>query len=217
LEAADLREQLEEAHEKETNTKRFANIVALVITLTSMVFVFNQSGGENADMDFLENHVAASDDFNYVQARNIDNSVNYGVMEMLEVLAPILPAEQRPAVMKLIEGHKGNISYNNSNDNISDPHYPNGTGRTQLLASAREKQATREEARKKGDNFDFGGKFIQLAMGLGAAAFLAVSAGAMTAAWVLLGISALMSALGGLYTLNGYQLLWELPLELLIL
>jgi hypothetical protein len=94
-------------------------------------------------------------------------------------------------------------------DNEPDPTAPGdslkGEGKKQLAAQARSFEAIRDRASDQDGNFDYSEVFLQLAIVLGSVAILASSRWVLTMAVVL-------GAIGALLMINGYLLLFPLPI-----
>jgi len=94
-------------------------------------------------------------------------------------------------------------------DNEPDPNAPTdslkGEGKKQLAAQARSYEAIRERASEQDGNFDYSEVFLQLAIVLASVAILASSR------WVLT-LGVVLGAIGTLLMINGYLLLFPLPI-----
>ncbi len=86
----------------------------------------------------------------------------------------------------------------------SDP--STGEGKKELLAKAKEFEATRERAAERDPNFDFAEALFQIAIVLGSVSIVAASR-------PLVHLSGILAIAGTLLMINGYFLLVHLPFE----
>jgi hypothetical protein len=191
-------EEAEGAHAAD----RVRKLTAIYLGVVAMLLAIASLGGANATKAMLNANIQASDTYAFYQAKYLRQTTYRLVADQLEaVLAaqPDLTPQRRGKIEQEI------ADYRKRADSFeSDP--KGGTGKKELLVKAREWEHKRERAARQDPNFDFAEALFQIAIVLGAVSIVA------DARW-LVQLSAVLTVLAVLLTLNGFFLLVELPLE----
>ena len=206
--AAELIQELQEDRAEAEANEQFRNRAALLISILAMLLAIGSLGGGNATDDMVHGNIKASDTWAFYQAKNV-RQTQYRIAAdrlELELADPTLNATSRAAAEAQLARYRETIA---RYDDERDPTAPNdslrGEGKKQLSARARSFEAMRERASDQDGNFDYSEVFLQLAIVLGSVAILAGSR------WVL-GMSVVLGGIGTLLMINGYLLLFALPI-----
>ena len=196
--AAELIAELKEDRAEHASEERFNRGAAMLIAVMAAVLAVGGLGGGNATDDMIISNIRASDTWAFYQAKNVRQTMYEIELAELE--------SRSPADAVRIADYKATIA---RYDDEPDPEAPGdplrGEGKKQLMAQAQGFEAARDVAAAKDDNFDFAEVALQLALVLGSVAILATNRAILTVAGAL-------GALGALLTLNGFLLLFPLPL-----
>jgi hypothetical protein len=156
----------------------------------------------------IHNNIKASDTWAFFQAKNVrQTQYKLAVDQLTTRLAdPSLAAAERSALEAQVAKYKETIArYDDEPDPAAPQDTLRGEGKKQLSAQARSYERLRERASAQDANFDFSEVAFQLALVLGSVAILAVSR-------PVLGIAIGLGVLGTLLMINGFMLLFPLPL-----
>jgi Domain of unknown function (DUF4337) len=193
------------AGEDEAGARRAAErsrkLTAIYLGIVAMLLAIASLGGANATKTMVNANIQASDTYAFYQAKYLRQTSYRLVADQLEAVLgqPDLAPQSRSKIEQRI------ARYRERADSFeSDP--KGGTGKQQLLAKARLWEAKRDRAARQDPNFDFAEALFQIAIVLGAVSIVA------EAQW-LVRLSAVLTALATLLTLNGFFLLVALPLE----
>ena len=181
---------------------RFRKLTAIYLGIVAMLLAIASLGGANATKAMLNANIQASDTYAFYQAKYLRQTTYRLVADQLEaVLAaqPDLASQRRGKIEQEIARYRGQ-----ADSFESDP--KSGTGKRELLVKARNWEKKRDRAARQDPNFDFAEALFQIAIVLGAVSIVA------EARW-LVQLSAALTVLAALLTLNGFFLLVELPLE----
>jgi hypothetical protein len=196
--AAELIAELKEDRAEHASEERFNRGAAMLIAVLAAVLAVGGLGGGNATDDMIISNIRASDTWAFYQAKNVRQTMYE--LEVAELESRRARDEAR------IAAYKATIARYDDEPDPSAPDDPlRGEGKKQLMAQAQAFEAARDVAVAKDDNFDFAEVALQLALVLGSVAILATNRAILTVAGVL-------GALGALLTLNGFLLLFPLPL-----
>lgn len=211
MEAADAAELISEIKEERAEaeaSEKFRNRAALTIAIMAMLLAIGSLGGGNATDDMVYGNIKASDTWAFYQAKNV-RQTEYKIAAdrlELELADPALNPVERKAVEAQLARYRETIA---RYDNEPDPNAPadslKGEGKKQLATQARSYEAVRDRASDQDGNFDYSEVFLQLAIVLGSVAILASSRWILTMSWVL-------GAIGAVLMINGYALLFPLPI-----
>jgi hypothetical protein len=205
MDAADAADVIGEANEG-PDTDKFRSRAALLIAVLAAVLAIAGLGGGNATDDLIHNNIKASDTWAFYQAKNVRQTMHELEVERLEAELAVATGPARAALEKRIADNKATIARYDSEPDKAQPNNPAaGEGKEQLRARAEGYEEAREVAAARDDNFDLAEVFLQLALVLGSVAILALNRPTLLGA---IGLGLLGSAL----TLNGFLLLFVLPI-----
>ena len=204
--AAELIAELKEDRAEHATEERFNRGAALLIAVMAAVLAVGGLGGGNATDDMIISNIRASDTWAFYQAKNVRQTMYEIEVADLESRLPLETGADRAALEARIAEYQATVA---RYDDEPDPEAPadpmRGEGKKQLMAQAQAFEAARDVAVAKDDNFDLAEVALQLALVLGSVAILATNRAILTA-------SAVLGALGSVLTLNGFLLLFPLPL-----
>ena len=204
MEATEIAEKIRgehEAHSAEADAN-FRKFTGIYLGIVAMLLAITALGGSNATKTMLNANIQASDTYGYYQAKNIRQTVYQLTAEQLdsELLAlPEMPEAARTKIEDRIKRYRERVERYES-----DP--STGEGKKELLAKAKEFEATRERAAERDPNFDFAEALFQIAIVLGSVSIVAASR-------PLVNLSGILAVAGTLLMINGYFLLVHLPFE----
>jgi len=210
MEAADAAELISEIKEERAEaeaSEKFRNAAAMLIAIMAMLLAIGSLGGGNATDDMIYGNIKASDTWAFYQAKNVRQTQYRIAADRLEVeLAdPTLNPTERTAMEAQLQRYRETVT---RYDNEPDPQAPadslKGEGKKQLAAQARSYEGVRDRASDQDGNFDYSEVFLQLAIVLGSVAILATSR-------KVLALSVALGAIGTLLMINGFLLLFPLP------
>ena len=202
MESTEITETIagEEAEEAR-GSDRFRKRTAIYLGIVAMLLAIASLGGANATKTMLNANIEASDTYAFYQAKYQRQTAYRLVADQLAAqltAQPDLAAPARAGIEREIARFRAQA------DNLeSEP--KTGTGKKELLIRAKAAEARRDRAMRQDPNFDFAEALFQIAIVLGAVSIVA------EAPW-LVKLSAAVSVLAMLLTVNGFLLLVELPL-----
>jgi Domain of unknown function (DUF4337) len=191
----------EEAHGAHADDG-FRRLTGIYLGIVAMLLAITTLGGSNATKVMLNANIQASDTYGYYQSKNIRETSYRLAADQLEAQLAAEPGMPGPAKAKIAGAVKSWRATAERYQN--DP--AGGRGMTQLLASAKEFEARRDRAAERDPNFDYAEALFQIAIVLGSVAIVAASR-------PLLKLSGGLVVVAALLMLNGYFLLFHLPLE----
>jgi len=207
-------EQIVEARERkasgEGKGEKFDDRVALTIAVMALLLAITSLGGGNAAEDIMNHNIHASDTWAFYQAKTIRQTSNKLAAETLEAQLQMsgdsLTPETRANVERRIDEYRKTVERYEDEPDKAEPQNPvKGEGRKQLSARARDFEAQRDRAQKQDPNFDFSEALFQIAIVLASVAILANSR-------MIWKVSLVVGVLATLLMLNGYFLIFDLPL-----
>ena len=205
MEATEIAEKIHgeehEAHSAAADAT-FRKFTGIYLGIIAMLLAITALGGSNATKTMLNSNIQASDIYGYYQAKNIRQTVYQLTAEQLdsELLAlPDMPESARTKIQDRIKRYRERVDRYET-----DP--STGEGKKELLAKAKEFEATRDRAAERDPNFDFAEALFQIAIVLGSVSIVAASR-------LLVHLSGILAIAGTLLMVNGYFLLVHLPLE----
>ena len=209
MDSTDAAEIVAEAHEgNEAGGAGFRNRAALMIALLAAVLAISGLGGGNATDDMIYNNIKASDTWAFFQAKNMrQTAYEIAIVEIEGDLAePGLTPEQRAGMERQLAEHRATIARYDSEPDPAAPNDPlRGEGKRELRAQALAYEAAREVASEQDNSFDLAEVLLQIALVLGSVAILALNR-------PILLLSGVLGLLGTVLTVNGYLLLFSLPI-----
>jgi hypothetical protein len=210
MDANDAAEAVAEARAENEAEERFRSRVALLIAFMAMLLAITSLGGGNAAEDIFNNNIHASDTWNFYQAKNIRQTAFRLAADELEseltVSGASLSPEARAALEQKIKVYRDTVARYESEPDKEDPSNPiKGEGKKELTARAKHFESQRDRAQEQDPNFDFAEALFQIAIVLASVAILANSRMIVTA-------SIIAGAIATVLMINGYFLLFLLPL-----
>lgn len=172
----------------------YIGVLAVLLAICSM-------GGDNATKEATLKNIEASNIWSFFQAKNVRRQVIRSHIEDLEVLLATstgLSPEQLGMLEKKIAGHKAYEAKLTSDKQSNE-------GLDELFVKGKAVEADRDLAMARDPYFDYGQALLQIAIVL---ASIAIISGGNA----LLGLSVVLGGAGALLTLNGFLLLFKLPL-----
>ncbi len=205
--AAELIQEIQEERAEEKAAERFRNAAALLIAIMAMLLAVGSLGGGNATDDMVHGNIKASDTWAFYQAKNV-RQTEYRLAAdrlQLELADPAISAEARRTAQEQLAKYRETIArYDDEPDPTAPADSMRGEGKKQLAAQARAYEREREQASERDNNFDYSEVFLQLAIVLGSVAILASSRAVLT-------LSIVLGTIGTVLMINGYALLFPLP------
>jgi hypothetical protein len=204
VEASEIAEKIREPDEERAveAASDFRKLTGIYLGIIAMLLAITSLGGANATKTMTNANIQASDTYGFYQAKYARQTAYRVAADQLEAQLAISPAVPE-AVRTKIENRIKN--WRTTADRYeSDP--AAGTGKKELLASAKEWEAKRDRAAQRDPNFDYAEALFQIAIVLGSVSIVAVSR-------PLVRLSAGLAVIATLLMLNGYLLLVHLPLD----
>ncbi|MFN3943352.1 MAG: DUF4337 domain-containing protein [Allosphingosinicella sp.] len=204
--AAELIAELNEDRAEQAQNDRFRNFAALMIAFLAAVLAVGGLGGGNATDDLIGYNIHASDTWSFYQAKNIRQNMYRLAAEEIEAELPALSGAERDAAEARLGRYRATAErYESEPDAAAPDDSLRGEGKVQLMAQARAHEEARDRAALQDNNFDLAEVALQLALVLGSVAILALNR-------LVLVFSAGLGVMGSILTLNGFLLLFPLPL-----
>ena len=204
MEATEIREKIEEAHEGHSaeSDARFRRLTAIYLGVIAMLLAITSLGGSNATKVMLNANIQASDIYGYYQSKYIRQTIYRVTAEELErqlLAQPGMPEEAKAKIEAAARRYSDRAERYETDPSA-------GEGKKELLAKAKEWEARRDQAAERDPNFDFAAALFQIAIVLGSVSIVAASRS-------LVKFSAILAVTGSLLMINGYLLLVHLPFE----
>jgi hypothetical protein len=204
--AAELIAELREERSDKIEGEHFTNRAALLIAAMAAVLAVGGLGGGNATDDMMIGNIRASDTWAFFQAKNVRQTMYEVEAAELEARLPRANANEAAELRQRIDKYRAKIARYDDEPDAEAPNDPlKGEGKTQLMAQAKAFEAMRDRASEQDNNFDYAEVVLQLALVLGSVAILASNR-------TVLAVSAVLGIIGAALTLNGFLLLFPLPL-----
>jgi hypothetical protein len=204
VESSEIAETIagEEEARRARGGERFRKLTAIYLGIVAMLLAIASLGGANATKAMLNANIQASDTFAFYQAKYLRQTTLRLVADQLEAMLAVQP-DLAPAAKAKIGDE---VAHYRARADALESEPKTGNGKQELLVKARKWEAARERAARQDPNFDFAEALFQIAIVLGAVSIVA------EARW-LVQLSAVLSVLAALLTLNGFFLFVELPFE----
>lgn len=186
--------------DKEKEADAFKRNAAIVIAVFAMLLAITGLGGGNATKDAINSNIAASNDFNFYQAKTMRQTslmLAANEIELAWSAGGNLSDEAKAALKKKLDEYRATIARYESEPST-------GEGKKELLERAREHSASRDRALKQDPYFDYSEALLQIAIVLISVSIVA------ELLWLAL-IGGALGIAGGLLMVNGYLLLVEIP------
>jgi len=185
-------------HENQRDRDRW---IGIYIAILAVLLAICSMGGGNAAKDANAKNIDATNTWAFFQAKNMRRHVlrvQADEMELKLASEPQMPEAARAAVEAKIKSYKEQDA-----KLTSDP--KSGEGLDELFAKGKALEADRDRALKKDPYFDYGEALLQIAIVLASVSI--VLGGTM----LLIG-SVVLGALGTVLAINGFTLMFALPL-----
>jgi len=174
----------------------FTRRVALVTALYAVALAIAALGGNGYGREMLLAQQKASDQWAFYQARSIREHQYRGQKLRLEAdladRGPAMRPEARRKAEELLQ-------------KFADEEKRYNTSKEPIRAEAERFEHERERAEKRVLNFEYAEVFLQISIVLASVSILAVSR-------LMVSVSVVSAVTGVVLTLNGFKLLFELPL-----
>jgi len=193
MEAQETAELIEQSGHGDKSQNRSA----LTISILAMVLAIASLGGSNAMKEATQENILAANAYAFYQAKNIRQTTYKLAVTDLELqLArePNMNANAKALFEKKIEDYKKTVERYESEPDTKE-------GKKELMARAKEHEASRDHAMRQDPWFDYAEGMLQIAIVL-----LSVSIVASMPALYWAG--AVLGGLGFLSTVNGYFLIF---------
>jgi hypothetical protein len=209
MEAADAADTIREAAEgaggaARDDAERFRRGAAVTIAVLAMLLAITSLGGANAGKETTNNNIQASDSYAFYQAKAIRQTAYQLAADDLQTRLDTteVPTAERAALQRRLEAYTATIArYESEPGREGQP----GQGKRELLAQAQGFEARRDRAQRQDPNFDYAQALFQIAIVLGSVSIVATSRR-------LLLLALALGAVATVLMLNGYLLLFALPL-----
>ena len=169
---------------------------AILVSFLAMFLAIVTLGGNNAAKEATQSNILASNFYSFYQAKNIRQTaykIASDQME-LELLNDKLSAPSRAALEKKIQDYKKNIARYESEPETQE-------GKKELLAIAKQHEATRDLALRQDPWFDYSQSLLQIAIVL-------TSVGLVMGSAAFFWIAASLGLVGVVLGLNGFFLMF---------
>jgi hypothetical protein len=186
--------------DKERESDTFKRNAAIVIAIFAMLLAITGLGGGNATKEAINENIAASNAFNFFQAKNMRQTsltLAANEIELAWAAAGNLPEPARAALNQKLAEYRKSIERYESEPSTHE-------GKKELLEDAREHVANRDRALRQDPYFDYSQALLQIAIVL-------ISVSIVAELFWLAAIGGVLGAIGGLLMVNGFLLLVEIP------
>jgi len=203
MEPSDAAEAISELGEGEKRAEeRFRSRAALVIAVMAMLLAITSLGGGNVAEDIVANNIQASNLWSFYQAKNARQTSYKLAADELEAEIQLrqgaVTPELRQSLEAKIQQYRETVArYESEPDK--------GEGKKELSERARSFEVERDRALKQDTSFDFAEALFQIAIVLASVAILSASR-------MILRLSVVLGAAAVLLMLNGFFMLFTLPL-----
>ena len=179
-------------HHSDVDQKRGVILVSFLAMFLAIVTL----GGNNAAKEATQSNILASNFYSFYQAKNIRQTAYKIASDQLELelLNDKLSATSRAAFEKKIQDYKKNIARYESEPETQE-------GKKELLAIAKQHEATRDLALRQDPWFDYSQSLLQIAIVL-------TSVGLVMGSAAFFWIAASLGLVGVVLGLNGFFLMF---------
>ena len=210
MEASDAADQLRESIEDAGTVDRFKSRAAIVIAIMAMLLTIASLGGENSMKAMIDANIHASDTWAFYQAKNIRQTANELAANELEIAlltqGASLSEEARQQIQQRIDRYRATVARYESEPDPTDPANPlKGEGKKELIARAQDWEQQRDHAQQQDPNFDFAIALFQIAIVVGSVSIISTNSR-------LLVLSVVAGCVATVLMINGYLLLFDLPI-----
>jgi hypothetical protein len=210
MQASDAADQLRESVDDAGTADRFKTRAAIAIAVMAMLLTIASLGGENSMKAMIDSNIHASDTWAFYQAKNIRQTANDLAANELEITlltqGASLSAEARQQIQDRIDRYRATVARYESEPDPTDPTNPlKGEGKKELTTRAQDWERQRDHAQQQDPNFDFSIALFQIAIVVGSVSIISMNSR-------LLGLSIVAGCVATVLMINGYLLLFELPI-----
>lgn len=206
MEAAEAADQISEIAEGDGKHHDLRTQGALTIALLAMLLAITSVGGGNAMKEMINANISTSDAYAFYQAKNIRQTAIRVAAEEMELLMPVVPTGNQPAMQKRIDDYKATVARYESEPDPAAPNDPTkGEGKKELLARAQMWEERRERAQLQDPNFDFSEALFQISIVLGSVAIVSSKRPVLWLSWA-------MGVFATLLMVNGFFVIVHLPI-----
>ena len=181
--------------------RRRDRLIAVYIGALAVALAICSMGAGNATKDIMASNIEATNTWAFFQAKNIrrhDMRLQIDELEVLQATEPNLSESARSLIAEKIKKYREKEAHLNSEPEA-------GEGLKELLVKGKALEANRDIAMRKDRYFDYGMALLQIAIVL-------ASVSIITGGTSLLVLSVLSSAVGIISMLNGFTLVYTVPL-----
>jgi uncharacterized protein DUF4337 len=182
-------------------SKQRERLIAVYIAILAVALSICSVGGGNATKDATARNIEASNAWAFFQAKNIrrnDVRIEINELELRLATDPTLTEAAKTAIQERLKQYREQEARLTSEPET-------GEGVKELMARGKVLEAQRDVAMRKDPYFDYGQALLQIAIVLASVAII-------TGGSVLLIVSGLLAAGGVVSMLNGFFLLYSLPM-----
>lgn len=181
--------------------KQRERLIAVYIAILAVALSICSVGGGNATKDATARNIEAANAWAFFQAKNIrrnDVRIEINELELRLVTDPTLSEAAKAAIQERLKQYRDQEAHLTSEPET-------GEGVKELMARGKALEAQRDVAMHKDPYFDYGQALLQIAIVLASVAII-------TGGSVLLLVSGVLAAGGLISMLNGFFLLFSLPI-----
>ena len=156
MDPQDAAEMMEQERERDAFKKR----AAVLIAFFAMLLAVTGLGSNNAMKEALNENIAASNAYNFYQAKNMRQTSYNLAADQIELAwsqDPALPESARTALRAKAADYKKTAARYDSEPDT-------GEGKKELLVKARDHDAKRDKALKQDPYFDYAEALLQIAI-----------------------------------------------------
>jgi hypothetical protein len=186
---------------EEGASKHRDRLIAVYIGVLAVALAICSVGGGNATKDATARNIEAANAWAFFQAKNIrrnDLRLQIDSLELRLATEPGLSEGARSAIADRLKGYRAYEAHLTSEPET-------GEGLKELLVKGKTLEAQRDRAMRKDPYFDYGQALLQIAIVL-------ASVSIITGGTSLLVMSILLAGSGAILTLNGFTLVYTVPL-----
>jgi hypothetical protein len=191
----DLADSIEDGTSKQRD-----RLIAVYIGILAVVLAICSVGGGNATKDATALNIEASNTWSFFQSKNIrrnDVRLQIDALGLRLATEPSLSETARAAIADKIKTYREQEAHLTSEPET-------GEGVKELLVKGKALEAARDQAMRKDPYFDYAQALLQIAVVL-------ASISIITGGSSLLVMSVVLAAVGVLLGLNGFTLLFTVP------
>jgi hypothetical protein len=198
--SSDILQDAVEDEAEHTRVARFRQRAALLVGVLAAMLAITALGGDDTTKEIIDSTIQSSDTYAFYQAKNIRQTENQLAADNLEaqILLTNPPDAVKTQLQQRIDKYKATVARYESEPET-------GEGKKELLTKAQDFVNQRDEAQERDPNFDYAQALLQISIVLGSVAIVSVNKG-------FLGASGLAGVLGIILMINGYKLLFDLPI-----